>query len=60
MAVKAGDTCGKHYGRVQPDRPRRAPRPRTATEKQFLALGSVAEAFLTGAAPLGVAMHGPA
>jgi hypothetical protein len=36
------------------DRPRRAPRPRTATEKAFLALGPVAEAFLTGAAAAGV------
>ena len=38
----------------RPDKPRRAPRPRTAQEKQFLALGEVAEAFLTGAAAAGV------
>jgi hypothetical protein len=43
-----------HYDRPRPDRPRRAPRPRTATEKAFLALGPVAEAFLTGAAAAGV------
>ena len=43
-----------HYGGPRPDRPRRAARPRTATEKAFLALGPVAEAFLTGAAAAGV------
>ena len=37
-----------------PDRPSRAPRPRTQTEKNFLALGPVAEAFLVGAAAAGV------
>jgi transposase len=43
-----------HYGSSRPDRPRRAPRPRTAAEKQFLALGEPAAAFLTGAAAAGV------
>ena len=43
-----------HYDRPRPDRPARAPRPRTATEKEFLALGPVAETFLTGAAAAGV------
>ena len=43
-----------HYGGPRPDKPRRAARPRTATEKAFLALGPVAEAFLTGAAAAGV------
>lgn len=43
-----------HYGSTRPDRPRRAPRARTATEKEFLALGPIAEAFLTGAAAAGV------
>jgi len=43
-----------HYDRPRPDRPRRAPRPRTPTEKEFLALGPVAEVFLTGAAAAGV------
>jgi transposase len=45
----------EHYGSTRPDRPRRAPRGRTAAEKEFLALGPVAEAFLTGAAAAGVA-----
>jgi transposase len=44
----------EHYGSVRPDRPRRAPRARTAAEKQFLGLGDVAAAFLTGAAASGV------
>jgi hypothetical protein len=44
----------EHYGSVRPDRPRRAPRPRTAEEKQFLALGDAAAAFLAGAAAAGV------
>ncbi|HET9655785.1 MAG TPA: IS21 family transposase [Kineosporiaceae bacterium] len=43
-----------HYGSTRPDKPRRAPRAKTAAEKQFLALGEVAEAFLTGAAAAGV------
>jgi transposase len=43
-----------HYDRPRPDRPRRAPRARTQTEKDFLALGPVAEVFLTGAAAAGV------
>ena len=33
--------------------PRRAVRPRTAAEKEFCALGPVAEAFITGAAAAG-------
>jgi hypothetical protein len=54
--VPPGETSvlDEHYGSSRPDRPRRAPRPRTPSEKQFLALGSVAEAFLTGAAASGV------
>lgn len=44
----------EHYGTSRPDRPRRAARARTAEEKQFLALGTAAEAFLTGAAAAGV------
>ncbi|MEO7845269.1 MAG: IS21 family transposase [Nocardioides sp.] len=43
-----------HYGGPRPQRPSRAARPRTQTEKDFLALGPVAEAFLTGAAAAGV------
>jgi hypothetical protein len=55
--VAPGQTsiADEHYGSARPDKPRRAPRPRTATEKQFLALGEIAEAFLTGAAAAGVA-----
>jgi hypothetical protein len=44
----------EHYGSSRPDKPRRAPRAKTATEKRFLALGEVAEAFLLGAAAAGV------
>ena len=47
-----------HYGSARPDKPRRAPRAKTATEKQFLALGAEAEAFLTGAAGAGVSSLG--
>ena len=43
-----------HYDKPRPDRPSRATRPRTQQEKDFLALGPVAEAFLTGAAAAGV------
>jgi transposase len=43
-----------HYGSARPDKPRRAPRPRTEDEKRFLALGEVASAFLAGAAAAGV------
>lgn len=44
----------EHYGSSRPDKPRRAPRARTDDEKQFLALGDPAAAFLTGAAGAGV------
>ena len=36
-----------------PDTPARAVRPRTAAEREFCALGPVAEAFITGAAASG-------
>jgi hypothetical protein len=42
----------EHYGGPRPA-PRRAPRPKTVAEKQFCALGPVAEAFITGAAAAG-------
>jgi transposase len=42
----------EHYGGPRPA-PRRAVRPKTAAEKQFCALGQVAEAFITGAAAAG-------
>ena len=44
----------EHYGSSRPDKPTRAPRAKTATEKRFLAFGEVAEAFLLGAAAAGV------
>ena len=47
-----------HYDRPRPDRPNRAARPRTQTEKEFCALGPVAEAFLVGAAAAGVIQLG--
>ncbi len=54
--VAPGETSilDAHYGTSRPDRPRRAARARTQTEKEFLALGPVAQAFLTGAAAAGV------
>jgi hypothetical protein len=54
--VAPGETSilDDHYGSARPDRPRRAARARTQTEKDFLALGDIAEAFLTGAAAAGV------
>jgi transposase len=42
----------EHYGGPRPA-PRRAVRPRTTAEKEFCALGPVAEAFITGAAAAG-------
>ncbi|MBA2309553.1 MAG: IS21 family transposase [Pseudonocardiales bacterium] len=47
-----------HYGGPRPA-PRRAVRPRTLAEKQFCALGPVAEAFITGAAAAGNTRLGP-
>jgi hypothetical protein len=44
----------EHYGSSRPDKPRRAPRAKTATEKRFLVLGEVAEQFLMGATAAGV------
>ena len=43
-----------HYDRPRPASPRRGARPTTAAEREFLALGPVAEQFLTGAAAAGV------
>jgi len=56
MLVAPGETSiiDDHYGGPRPDKPRRAARPRTQAEKEFLALGQVAEEFLTGAAAAGV------
>ena len=47
-----------HYGGPRPV-PRRAVRPKTLAEKQFCALGPVAEAFITGAAAAGNTRLGP-
>ena len=47
-----------HYDRPRPDKPHRAPRPRTQAERDFCALGPVAEAFLVGAAAAGVSKLG--
>lgn len=55
VAPGEASIADEHYGSARPDKPRRAPRPRAAQEKQFLALGDVAAAFLTGAAAAGVA-----
>jgi len=49
----------EHYGGPRPDAPRRAVRPKTAAEKEFCALGPVAEAFITGAAAAGHTRLGP-
>jgi transposase len=47
-----------HYGGPRPA-PRRAVRPKTTAEKQFCALGPVAQAFITGAAAAGNTRLGP-
>jgi hypothetical protein len=49
----------EHYGGPRPATPARAVRPRTVAEKDFCALGSVAEAFITGAAASGNTRLGP-
>jgi len=49
----------EHYGGPRPAVPRRAVRPKTAAEKEFCALGPVAEAFITGAAAAGNTRLGP-
>jgi transposase len=48
----------EHYGGPRPA-PRRAVRPKTAAEREFCALGPVAEAFITGAAAAGSTRLGP-
>jgi transposase len=55
VAPGEASIADEHYGSHRPDKPRRAPRPRTDAERQFLALGEIAAAFLTGAAAAGVA-----
>jgi transposase len=58
--VPPGETSilDEHYGGPRPHTPRRAARPRTKTEKEFLAMGPVTEQFLTGAAAAGVTKLG--
>ncbi len=58
--VAPGETSivDAHYDRPRPDTPRRGARPRTPAEREFLALGPVAEQFLTGAAAAGVTKLG--
>jgi transposase len=47
-----------HYDRPRPASPNRAARGRTAVEREFLALGPLAEQFLVGAAAAGVTKLG--
>jgi transposase len=47
-----------HYDRPRPATPSRGARPRTPVEREFLALGPVAEQFLVGAAAAGVTKLG--
>jgi hypothetical protein len=49
----------EHYGSPRPTTPRRAVRPRTVAEKEFCALGPVAQTFITGAAASGNTRLGP-
>jgi hypothetical protein len=58
--VAPGETSivDAHYDRPRPDTPRRGARPRTPAEREFLALGPVAEQFLVGAAAAGVTKLG--
>lgn len=53
VAPGEASVLDEHYGSTRPAVPPRAVRPKTATEKQFCALGAVAQAFLTGAAAAG-------
>jgi transposase len=54
--VAPGETSivDAHYDRPRPDTPRRGARPKTPAEREFLALGPVAEQYLVGAAAAGV------
>ena len=49
----------EHYGGPRPATPARAIRPKTVAEKEFCALGPVAEAFIAGAAAAGHTRLGP-
>ncbi|HEX5533513.1 MAG TPA: IS21 family transposase [Actinomycetales bacterium] len=58
--VAPGETSivDAHYDRPRPDTPRRGARAKTPAEREFLALGPVAEQFLAGAAAAGVTKLG--
>ncbi|MCB1269477.1 MAG: IS21 family transposase [Nocardioides sp.] len=58
--VAPGETSidDAHYDRPRPASPSRGARPKTAAEREFLALGPVAEQFLVGAAAAGVTKLG--
>jgi len=58
VAPGEASVLDEHYGGPRPA-PRRAVRPKTAAEKEFCALGPVAEAFITGAAAAGNTRLGP-
>lgn len=58
VAPGEASICDEHYGGARPERPRRAPRARSAAEKAFLSLGPAAEAYLKGAAAAGVTRLG--
>jgi transposase len=60
ILVAPGETSvlDEHYGGPRPA-PRRAVRPKTVAEKEFCALGPIAEAFITGAAAAGNTRLGP-
>ncbi len=60
MLVAPGEASvrDEHYGGPRPA-PRRAVRPKTQREKEFCSLGTVAEAFITGAAAAGNTRLGP-
>jgi len=57
VAPGEASVCDEHYGGPRP-RPRRAPRPRSATERAVLELGPAAEAFIIGAAAAGASTLG--
>ncbi len=61
QVLAAGETSilDEHYGGARPSVPPRALRPKTPAERDFLALGPVAEAWLRGAAAAGNTRLGP-
>ena len=58
VAPGESSICDEHYSSPRPSVPRRALRPKTVAEKEFCALGPVAEAFIKGAASAGVTKLG--